>query len=257
MSHEPYPQLDEYLDGLLSDPDRAAFETRMQADPQLQALVERQRHIDEALKRRFGPPPMSSALREVGQSNTSRQAVDGDGSVTPARRVVQTRGFGGQGLKVAAVLAIFVFAGWRLWNTYGPEPELYPPRPWQSLTQVYQESVEAGLKPDWVCKTDEEFAASFGKQLGQPLVLGQTPAGVDAVGLSYCNSISPRTLILLARVNDRPVLVLVDRADRDAGQTLPPDSALKLFSRTVDQLVLYEITPLAEPNLLELFHRPK
>ena len=87
--------------------------------------------------------------------------------------------------------------------------------------------------------------------------MGQAPVGVNAVGLSYCNSITPRTLILLAKVKDRPVLVFVDRLDKDEGQSLPPGSALKLFSRTVDELVLYELTPLAEPHLLGLFRRPE
>ncbi|MFQ5492055.1 MAG: anti-sigma factor family protein [Phycisphaerae bacterium] len=256
MSHEDHPQLDEYLDGLMSPADRAAFESQVQADPVLRDLLDRQQQIDQALKRRFGPPPAGVALQGIRERYASARVESGHAPAAPRKHPVRAGGFGRQALAAAAIIAIFVFSGWRLWDHYGPKPDKYPPRPFKSLVQVYQDTLNTGLVPDWVCKTDEEFARTFGKQFGQPLLLGQTPAGVRAAGISYCNSLTPRTLVLLATVQDKPVLVFVDRADQDPGQKLPPDSPLHLFSRTIDKLVLYELSPLAQPHLLEFMYRP-
>ncbi len=107
-----------------------------------------------------------------------------------------------------------------------------------------------------MCENDEEFADSFFKSYRQRLLLAQLPDRVSALGLAYCNSITLKTTYLLATVEGEPVIVFVDRGDRDAGQTLSSGSDLHLYSRHVGSLVLYELSPLDQPRLLDHFYDP-
>ena len=107
-----------------------------------------------------------------------------------------------------------------------------------------------------MCENDEAFGDCFSQSHGQRLLLAQLPDRVSALGLAYCNSIPLKTTYLLATVEDEPVIVFVDRRDRDAGQTLSPGSDLHLSSRHVGSLVLYELSPLDQPRLLDHFYDP-
>ena len=69
------------------------------------------------------------------------------------------------------------------------------------------------------------------------------------------NGVSEKTLGFLARVQDKPVIVFADRAERDSAQQLS-DPQLHLFKRQVGPIVLYEVSPLDKPKLLDLFYQP-
>ena len=60
----------------------------------------------------------------------------------------------------------------------------------------------------------------------------------------------------LARVDGQPVVVFVDRAERDPSTLQEPTEGLHLFRRPLGGLVLYELTPLEYPALLEQFFLP-
>ena len=76
------------------------------------------------------------------------------------------------------------------------------------------------------------------------------------MGLAYPNTITPRTIALLARVHSEEVVVFVDRVRADPGQSLPQGSGLNLHRRRVGKLVLYELSRLDRPFLLDLFYQP-
>ena len=57
-------------------------------------------------------------------------------------------------------------------------------------------------------------------------------------------------------MNGEPVIVFIDRVERDSGQTVDETSGLNLFNRRLGLLVLYELSPLEKPALLELFYDP-
>ena len=61
----------------------------------------------------------------------------------------------------------------------------------------------------------------------------------------------------MARVHGQPVIVFVDRirAEREQ-QQLPPNSELHLYRREVGKLVLYELSPLDRPYVLDSFYIP-
>ncbi len=247
--HYPEPAvLDAYLDGLLDDSRRSAFEERIRRDPQLRREIETQHAIDAALSRLFVPP----ATEELNSGFVQMLAKEIEHR--PGPRIFWFR----KPLAAAAVLALATVSVWLnrdlLWPTASPME--YKPQPFRTMVEAYQFEVENQLKPDWVCKNDRQFAAIFRSTFGQALLLAARPAGITAGGIGYRNVITPKTVVVLGKVSDEPVTVFVDRADADRGQTLPPDSKLKFYRRQIGHLVLYEVSRLDAPHLLELFHDP-
>jgi hypothetical protein len=70
-------------------------------------------------------------------------------------------------------------------------------------------------------------------------------------GLTYCGGLSRYTTTMLARVDGSPVMMFVDRADADTHPVLPVNSKLHLFRKELGPLVLYELTPLDHPHVME------
>ncbi len=205
-----------------------------------------ERDVDEALRRRLSPPPPEAWHR------LTDRALQAPGAA-PARlgaRVVWRGGLG-----VAAALAVIVGA-WLIWQAGvvgRAAPSRTPPR--LTMAEVYRAEVAAGLVPKWRCDDEQEFADSIGGRFGQPLVLASLPADVEALGLCYANTLSPSTLHVLARRGGRPIVVFVDRIERDRPAALDTagDGELNVFRATVGGLVLYEVSPLEAPVLLDHF----
>ncbi len=251
MSERPQPTeglLDAYLDGLLGDADRKAFELELDRRHDLRSAVEHQQAIDAALKRLVSPPSEE-------QLNLIAERADEAGRrrISPGRgwRVVARR------LAVAAALAGGTFGAWQIWDFVRPgshSANPYVQQPWRSFETVYRDKIADGFQPAWVCKDDKEFADSFWAIHRQRLLLGELPEGTKALGLAYSNSITPRTSYLLAQASGERLIVFVDRIERDTQQPAP--AGLHLFRRQIGKLVLYELSPLDEAALLDRFYDP-
>lgn len=233
--------LDAYLDGQMTPEQRRAYEQQIAADPELQAAVALQRDIDASLLRNFEPP----------------QAAE----IKPAPVTLRAWWRRPELLAIAATLAVAAIGLWR-WYAHDLEPhESYWQNAPHGMTSVYRYEVATAYRADWVCENDQQFAGSIWARFGQPLVLGVLPSGTEAVGLSYANTITPEAMHLLARVDGRPVLVFIDRKAADTGQSIGLlehlRTGLRLFSRTVGDLVLYEVTPLDAPHLLGHLNVPE
>ncbi len=241
--------LDAYLDGLLSEPDRRTFESRLSGDSLLAGEVACQRRINATLSSLFNAP----ALGRVSARIASRTLA-----VRKTARAAPPLGRIGRSVAIAAVIGLAAFSALQIWREFAPRPAFdpYKPQPWRSFERVYHDTVAAGFNPRWVCKDDREFANTFRKRLGQSLALIPPPPGIAWAGVDYCNSITPSTTLVLARVYGEEVIVLVDRAKRDKLQVLPPGSDLNLFRREVGDLVLYECSTFDRPFLLDLFYQP-
>ena len=159
-------------------------------------------------------------------------------------------------LAVAAAVAGGLVGVWLIaQNVTSPRPGGgYQSQPWRAMQTVYHDLVTEGFEPLWVCKDDQEFADSFRSTYHQGLLLTEMPPGTTTLGLSYCNSLTARTTCLLATAGGEPVVVFVDRIERDQPQSAP--EGLHLHRRQIDRLVLYELSPLEEPAVLPWFFNP-
>jgi hypothetical protein len=106
-----------------------------------------------------------------------------------------------------------------------------------------------------VCQDQARFAETFRGTLHQPLILEALPPGTETLGMVVCNSMSPRTTCVLARSAGQPVVVFVDRIERDFAVT--PPSGLNMFRHEIGRLVLYEVSALQAPVLLYAFQIPE
>lgn len=240
-------RLESYLDGLLSADEVQQFEQELADDPQLQQEVQLQGQIDESLSRMFVAPDAPVDILALADS----APTDGPLVDLPPRDPDLSRKHRRIILTVLAASLAWAIVGWRVYvsSTDDGYREL-------ALADIYEKCVDDGFQPKWVCDDDREFAETFQRRQGVPLLL--KPESQDVmVGLSYLKGVSPKTTTMLARVDNQPVLVFVDRLDRDTRPEKPSwSSGLHLFRQELDGLVLYEITPLPEARVLSSFFVP-
>ena len=143
---------------------------------------------------------------------------------------------------------------------------------------VFRRLVDHGFVPEFVCTEPAEFVKTITDRFGSGLGLRDLPTGISVFGWAYSDQyegrvIGDKTLILMAKVNDQPTLVFIDKLSDDRKLTDPgammgnwtggdiknemslqatprKDGKLSLFRRAVGDLVLYELTPFEQPELL-------
>src|SRR5262249_53403833 len=72
------------------------------------------------------------------------------------------------------------------------------------------------------------------------------------VSMSQAHVLSPRTVVVHARVDGENLLLLADHTYRDVAAG-GESCGLHRFRREVNGVVLYELTPLDKPGLLNLY----
>lgn len=241
----PDDLIDAHLNGGLAADGRLGFERMLEEHPNLRPELARQERIHKTLRRLFAPPP-DSRLHAIADAALVAAPAPATPATAPRRR-----------LAAAAALLGIIAGSWLIWTALGIRVRGpgYVTLPRTSLDDVYDAQVAGGLGPEWRCETDEEFSEAFADRLGQPLVLDALPAGTEALGLSYCNCFTPRTMYLLARSDGRAVIVFVDRVERDTAPSAP--DGLNLFRSRVGPLVLYELSPLETPAVLPFLREPR
>jgi hypothetical protein len=239
--HSDRPNLDAYLDDALSASERAQMAREISINRELQAEVELQSRIDDSLRRSFSSAVPEDLLAKLRGSTTPER------NVPPARRRRLM-------LAVTALAAMLVWGvfGWQYLASRSKAPRYNPNAP---LATIYETQLAAGFRPKWVCDDDREFASTFLTRQGQGLLLGAMPKDSKMVGLTYCGGISRYTTTMLARVGDAPVMVFVDRISADTHPRLPPgERKLHLFRKELASLVLYELTPLEQPRVMDYLY---
>ena len=235
----PDPQLEAYLDGLLSGPERMAFEESLRSDPVRREQVELQSRIDASLARLYPtsePSPAHMAELSARFDTAPENA--------PAHRRVAPWILG----VAAAAAAAAVLLAWRPFGT-GHSAPFFQPRP---VAQLYAQAVTSGFTPYYKCDEPDRFAAVFDRRQGQPLRLLPLPEGIEMLGISYPGGLSRDSTAMLCRVDDQPVMVLVDRAQADQPSAPQNDNpALHIFREVRDGLVFYEVTPFDSARVTE------
>lgn len=276
-------RIEAFLAGAFSAAERAEFETEMRADPALAEAVAAQADLDTSLRAIYTPPAVVPPLPEIDVGGRSRSVPTDGGRAeipaapTPIDAHPSLKLVGGDAdaplgrrdpatqqpatarwarLAIAAILVLGVGIGVRLY-VGSPMPEgIVPP------ASLYSRLVKTGWNPAVVCKDDAEFIALVEKQLGQGLSAAAATPAVQLVGWGYQNDydgspISPKTMMLLTRVDGEPVLVLIDALKNDRSINVDKASGLKLFRRTYGDLVVYELTPLDRERVLPSLSVPK
>jgi hypothetical protein len=242
LRQSDHDALDAYCDARLNAAERAAFEARLASEPRLRAELDQQRAIDASLRRMFAGPaaPSFDVLRPAPRTIPLRPAW---------------RRFGWQPFGIAAALLLMVGGAWWQWQRMSQAPA--GPIPRQTLAQNYEAETTGDFKPDGQCWNDKQFAMVFYDKLALAMTVSPPPPGVELLGIAYSNTMSPQTTMLMAVVQGRRVIAYVDRKGRDPGTpVLPPDlKDVRVFRRELDEVVIYEFTPLDQPHLLDLFKR--
>lgn len=246
-TNEPNERLEAYLDGLLSPEERQSFELELADDPQLRRDCELQREIDASLTRTFvAPAPPSNILaiaeREASTGESVQLADRNQEEQKKRRRII---------VAVLAASVAWLVVGLKMYQSSTDDGYQQV-----ALADIYEQCVDSGFRPKWVCDDDREFAETFQRRQGVPLLLKDEARDV-MVGLSYLKGISAQTTTMLARVEGEPILVFVDTQKRDAKLENPSWlSGLKLFRLELGELVLYEVSPFSEARVLNSFYIP-
>lgn len=256
--HPPDPDttVDRYLDNLMPPSERAEFERRLTAEPELTAEVQRQQSVDAALRGYSQPPAPDAVLAAIRSHIEGAQrpgAAAGEAQPLRFRATPAWRRFA-----VAAVLLLGVFGAWQMYRVFTTPSGVYDPGPRRSLVQAYQATLDKGFHSDWTCRDDAEFAKTFFDQFGQMLSMNPPlPDNTKALGLEYYNILSRKTIGMLTRVEGEPAMIFIDRLENDDKTTVPPVEAGKhIFRRELGDLVLYEVTPLDHPGLIDHLRQP-
>jgi hypothetical protein len=237
----PNPQslIDSYIDDALTPAQRHAFEQQLRASPALAEQIELQHRIDDSLRRLFAVPSAPSLPAII-----VAPAPQDSPSLSFMRRY---------GLYIAAAAAILLAFGFLLINLQPAPPPL---RPYiiakTTLRGQYQAELNAGFEPAVVCTTPDQFQEWVDTNFQQSLRPAETSEAIRLVGWSYSPIVSNYSGILLAFVDDQPVVVVLDRLDRLDNPPNTGEGPQHIFEKQVNGLILYEITPFDQPRILPL-----
>ncbi len=214
--------LDLYLDGQLSPEQAAAFERRMMASPAIRAEVDAARAIDNNLRTLFVVP------EDIGVPHGASAS-----QITP---FWHRRWFA-----AAAAILLLVTA--------------YAVSPWSRLmpasapAQIYFAQHDKGFVPEVVCTTPEAFAQWTNAQFKEELTPATLPESIQLVGWSKTKLISDYTGILLAKVDGKEVIVLMDSTmyTKEVPDTYM--HGLNAFETTMGKVRLIEVTPFNTPRV--------
>lgn len=258
--------LDAYLDGSLHGENLAAFEAELARNAELRAQVELTERLAKSLRTTFVPPvsitiPQTTGARPNDVIATLRPGTRS--TLQPAQ--VKTPGTDRMSLvkrlalyAAVAVVALVAAVGLTIWSENRTPAPVDP-----SPDAMYARLVAAGFTPQWKCENDAEFRKAVDERLGQPLLLASGLPGVDVLGWAYSGKgydgapLTGQVMILLTKADNKDVVVFVDQKKNDVDPLMVRrSSGLHLFRREIGELVAYEVTPLAEPRIVQNFSQP-
>ena len=244
------PRLWRYLDGLMSDAERSAFEHERGGAAALRHEIELQSRLDDGLREMFAYEPPATMNLESSHTVGERDAD----APAPYRGWFANPHIRRFALAACLLLAAGAFF-FSLNNFFTPPDKFISPE------FVYTHVND----PEFVCTTDEAFAKAINDRFGEPLVLAAAPRDeIVAVGWAYGDGntydgkiLGDKTLVLITKVRGQKVLVLMDRKRNDRTLEKPTDPTLKVFRGETKYLVLYELTKSDKPQVLDHLVSPK
>ena len=215
-------------------------EDRVSADEETLRL---QAAIDGSLRRLFQAPdgPPDGLLQRLRDAEAREPA-----EVTPVERPAAPR----TRLPSWAVAAVLLL-GVGSWAFFARSMLFGPTGGYETraVAMIYDDKVRSGFEPDWFCEDEKLFADTFAERQGAGVWLKPLPEGVRMAGLAYLGGFSSQTTSMLAWVDDRPVLLLVDKADRLKPSALKETGDLHVHVTRLGDLSVVEVSPLEEPSV--------
>ena len=220
--------LDAYLDGRLGGPERTAFEARLGQDPALAAGLEAQRQ-----HRRFAAADVRrAALHRAADERASRRTAGraAEPVHAPARR---GSGRGGGDLcrvrrrspalddQDAAPRRADLRRGADGGVVGGVQRAGRPP------AELRRGLPRARRRPARSPPSTAGFASACSNSLGHQVAVTEPPAGVEVLGVGEAKVLSPKTVVLRARVDGQDVLLFADRAANDDGEAAAQHARLQ------------------------------
>ncbi len=233
-----------FVDRDLAGDELAAFEASVSQDAALRAEIERFQSIDDRVRAALPVPQVPS--EPLSFDRASKQAAPAQSrwlKLGLAAAIILAVGLGGQ----------FGLGRYLAWAGRLDAGNLY------RVTTIR-------FEPQVICDTPKKFADYTDKIFGVPI----TPRGDDSVHLVGWRSPlagydpekdpdaqGPRVLLVSAQDDaGQPAQVIVLFQDASAWTPeLADDSGLRLFSRKIGSVRMYEITPLNKPVTLDLLER--
>jgi hypothetical protein len=236
LNSEPDDRMEFYFDNLLPEDQAQEFLAEAGNDPVFESARALQLQIDDSLRRTF----------------SRAENMPLDLSAVPATRCSR-----GHGLRIAiAASLLFVLAAvaWQ-WRPFASDEPFYQSK---ALAAIYRQTVEAGFVPYYECDDMQRFADTFEHRQGVRVALAEMPPDRGMLGLSYLGGLSRHSTSMLGQVHGTPVLVFIDVTanDRPGSSIIAAQDGLNVFRRQANGLVLYEVSPLEQPQLLTYFIFP-
>ncbi|MBB6428563.1 anti-sigma factor family protein [Algisphaera agarilytica] len=261
-----FEAINQYLDGLMSAEDREQFERRLEAEPDLAALLEQFTKYEQAeagwlaqdahaasdavmkaiAAEQAGVEPGQAppSLRLAG-SDTAPAAQD----TPPAKR--STSSVWAQALKIAACIAVVttVYLAGQWLSPWDSDPRL-------RAGEMYAMLEESGFVAPRTC-SPEQFPVEMQNAVGVSLAFAPDVPQVELLGWSYPASLGGEVLskdeiILMAKVEGENVAVVIDQADQARRLRGSRSAGLEVHKEEIQGLVFYEVTPFDTPKILPL-----
>ena len=261
----PASLLDGFLDDTLTPEQREVVEKAIKTDAELATDIDLQNRIDQSLQKMFVPQQVPTfdfaAIKAAAEADV---ATDGNDVVVDLDLLAAAEGadrlnnrtLPNSKIRIAKVLVaalaaslVWGFFGVQLFRN-GPTEIAFERRP---LVEVYQDCVDGGFQPYWVCDNEKLFASTFEKRQGVALKLAEMPPGMKMVGLAYLAGVSRQSTSLLAEVDGEQVIVFVDRIANDGELESGDfaDASLNVYKSRKNGLVFYEVSPLENPEVMD------
>ncbi len=230
--------------------------------------------IAASLRRQFAPPDLEDMLARVAEAATDAERVTvdlGDGdplhrSAAPAPSTSRVRRVAGMVVAFAAAAGLVLLLAQEVERRPADEPRLDPAAVAQapSAEQIAGRQLVDFLRHGATlpgdpasCSVEQPPPACEGAEDGPRLkptpnvqLVGECggTTGVDCAGHDLP---AQRALLVRLMPSGADAIVCIEPPEADPNPRLPSDSEYKIFRRTLNGHVLYEVTPLDHPQAVD------
>jgi|GEM_PF-3848587 len=262
-------RIERYLDGVMTDAERDAFEQDCERDPslahRLAAAKADAAAIEASLEAHFAPPQLSAladrvraaaALRESSPAHATASYNIGTVGSPPTARTASRWMW-------SSIAAALLLVGLAILGVQRAQSMAL--QRGTQLAAYYADQVSIGLTPQWVCKDEPTFREYTKMRFGVELTFRDLGPGVALIGWTYVrgpmrtdtNAVLMATAPADVASSPAPILVIVEKRGDAPRVSRPEGTSLHIHRRDLGRVSLYEVSPLEKPVVLESIHEAK